>query len=603
MALLRFAAAIILVITFFSSNPHALSIAKASPHHVSWIENLSLVTATDGFDADSNFELFFSIHGINNKFKLQLVPNNQVLANSASVRFLRQDGTVSRTEPIQRSSHLIFKGNALVHDSAENQWIDAGIARISIREHQDNPLFEGTFTIGRERFHVQVDSTFRKTQTSDYVLPYNPGKPFLVAWRDSDVHTLRRREEASDELRCGLADASNAAQRYLSRSPAYGLMGTSTMKLQDRQRFGGDLTDTIGSTDGCPSSRQIALLGIATDCSYTADFSSTDEVQSHIVAHINAASQVYEDTFNISLAIQNLTISDSSCPSSSTSSDWNIPCSANADTRDRLSRFSEWRGQLSDDNALWTLLSGCRTSSTVGISWLGEVCRQGANSFQDSGTTQTSSSTNIVLRNNQEWQVIAHEIGHSFGASHDCTSSTCSDGTSDAQGCCPLSSSTCNADGQYIMNPAAVSGVTSFSPCTIGAICSSIGRGSIDTSCLRNNDEVTVITGPSCPNGTTVEENIPGCSVQATSLPTETTNTDDDDPLDNDFGRNNNNNGSSGDWFDDNRTTVIVVASVAGSIALLLVVWCIVCCARRKKPSNLLLKQQGMPVPHPVRYA
>lgn len=586
-----------------SGTPSALSIARASPQHVTWVEDLSLVKAADNFDANSSFELFFNLHGIKKQIKLRLVPNNQVLANSASVRFLQQDGTLSHIEPIQRSSHLVFKGDAFVQDSYDNRWRDAGIARITIREHEYDPLFEGTFTIDNDRFHVQIDSTFRKTQSLNYVIPHNPEKPFLVAWRDSDAQGHERREEASDDLRCGVDNPSNVARRYLSHSPGHGLMEGSTMKLQERQRFGGDLTDTIGSTDGCPSSRLIALLGIATDCSYTADFSSTDEIQSHIVAHINAASQVYEDTFNISLAIQNLTISDSNCPSSSSSSDWNIPCSANADTRDRLSRFSQWRGQLSDDNALWTLLSGCRTSSTVGVSWLGEVCRQGANSFQDSGTTQTSSSTNIVLRNNQEWQVIAHEIGHSFGASHDCTSSTCSDGTSDMQGCCPLSSGTCNASGQYIMNPAAVSGVTSFSPCTIGAVCSSIGRGSIDTSCLRNNDEVTVITGPSCPNGTTVDENIPGCSVQATSNPTSTTDPDDDDDdrLDNDFGRNNNN--SARDWFDDNRTTVIVIASVGGSIALILVIWCICCCARQKKPKTLLVKQQGMPVQHPVRYA
>lgn len=529
------------------------------------------------------------------------MPNHEILSNSASVQFLRQDGTMSPIEPIQRSRHFVFKGNSFVRETAGNQWRDVGTARISIREHEDRRLFEGTFTIDNDRFHVQIDSTFRKTQNSNHALHYNPGKPFLVAWRDSDAHMLEprgneRRGEASDELRCGLDKPSNAVRRYLSRSPGRELMEGTAIKLQERQRFGGDLTDTIGSTAGCPSSRLIALLGIATDCSYTADFSSTDEVQAHVVAHINAASQVYEDTFNISLVIQNLTISDSDCPSSSSSqSDWNLPCSANSDTRDRLSRFSQWRGELSDDNALWTLLSGCRTSSTVGISWLGEVCRQGSSSFQESGTTQTSSSTNIVLRNSQEWQVIAHEIGHSFGASHDCTAETCSDGTSGSQGCCPLSASTCNANGQYIMNPAAVSGVTSFSPCTIGAVCSAIGRGWINTSCLRDNNEVTVITGPSCPNGTT-EENIPGCTVQTTSLPT----SDGDDRLDNDFGRTNN---SAESWFDENRTTVIVVASVAGSICLLLVVWCIWCCARRKKPANLLVKQQEVPSPRPVRYA
>ncbi|KPM41430.1 hypothetical protein AK830_g5127 [Neonectria ditissima] len=337
-----------------------------------------------------------------------------------------------------------------------------------------------------------------------------------------------------------------------------------------------DLVNTIGSTDGCPTTRLIALLGIATDCSYTAAFDSVDEVEAHIISEINSASQIYEDTFNISLAIRNLSISDTNCSSNSGSSftQWNVPCSDDADTRTRLSRFSAWRGQFQDGNALWTLLSGCRTDSVLGISWMGEVCRQGSSSFNNENSMQTSSSTNIIIRNSQEWQVIAHEIGHSFGASHDCSSSTCNTQTGDAESCCPLSRSTCDAEGQYIMNPSPGSGVRSFSPCSIGNICSSLGRGIVRSNCLEGNEDVAVIDTPSCATGPSGSDvcDFPQPTIQPTGGPGINT-----------FGR----TGEDDDWFDDNRTTVIIVASVVGSLCVVGIAGCIFWRVRRKSQARL----------------
>lgn len=96
----------------------------------------------------------------------------------------------------------------------------------------------------------------------------------------------------------------------------------------------------------------------------------------------------------------------------------------------------------------------------------------------------------------------SHESGHTFGAVHDCDSQTCSDGnTVNAQQCCPLSGSTCDAGAQYIMNPSTGQGITQFSPCSVGNICSAIGRNSVKTTCLSVNKGVTTISGNQCGNG------------------------------------------------------------------------------------------------------
>lgn len=95
-----------------------------------------------------------------------------------------------------------------------------------------------------------------------------------------------------------------------------------------------------------------------------------------------------------------------------------------------------------------------------------------------------------------------HEAGHIFGAVHDCDTSLCrkEDVVSSSQ-CCPYSKDSCDAKSKFIMNPSAKDDMTKFSPCTIGNICSAIGRNSVKSDCLSSNRDVVTITGSQCGNG------------------------------------------------------------------------------------------------------
>ncbi|KAH6683077.1 Metallo-peptidase family M12-domain-containing protein [Halenospora varia] len=393
----------------------------------------------------------------------------------------------------------------------------------------ERPLFEGAFRINGDHHHVQTRTHYMQTRHKLDPIPEEKKHEYMVIWRDSDVMDAFSQDSHGHlhtELKRGLGQQPSCNADSLSFNtqadhPVYRAMlkprdesifgSISTRSIFGRQidgQTGGNsagvnLVSTIGNTAGCPSTRKVALVGVATDCTYTASFNSTGSVKANVIAVINMASTQYEDSFNITLGLQNLTISDAGCPATQqASAPWNLACSDSVTIQDRLNLFSAWRGQRQDTNAYWTLLSTCPTGSAVGLAWLGQACVTAAQVASSSSQNETISGANVVMRTGTEWQVVAHETGHTFGAVHDCTSTTCADGqTVNSQQCCPFSSSSCDASGQFIMNPSTGSNIQKFSPCSIGNICSAMGRNSVKTSCLKSNKDVTTLTGSQCGNG------------------------------------------------------------------------------------------------------
>lgn len=157
--------------------------------------------------------------------------------------------------------------------------------------------------------------------------------------------------------------------------------------------------------------RKVALVGVATDCTYTATFDSDTATRQNVINQMNSASNLYEKTFNISLGLANLVISPKDCPGSApAATPWNVNCQSNTDIQARLNLFSAWRGTKSDNYSHWTLLTNCNTGSAVGLAWLGQACVVNAdsrNSTSSTGGVQTVSGANVVARTSTEWQVIA----------------------------------------------------------------------------------------------------------------------------------------------------------------------------------------------------
>lgn len=137
-------------------------------------------------------------------------------------------------------------------------------------------------------------------------------------------------------------------------------------------------------------------------------------------------------------------------------------------------------------------MTKCSTGSVVGIAWTKQLCVQKTSSQSPSGqSTQYTSGTGVSSITPNEWMVVAHEIGHGFGAAHDCTATTCPPSGND---CCPLSTTTCDAGARYIMNPSEQTATKVFSPCSIRTICNTVlgatclqPPGTRDTSASQDN--------------------------------------------------------------------------------------------------------------------
>ncbi|PQE04837.1 adam family of metalloprotease adm-b protein [Rutstroemia sp. NJR-2017a BBW] len=486
--------------------------------YISLVDAPNIRTPTHRVHALSKFDVEFGLHGGNQRVKLTLSPNHDVIADGATIQYLGADGTLRSQETFDRAAYRVFKGSTWLQHYEGAEWTNVGWARIMVKKDGAEPIFEGAFRVDGDHHHIQTRTHFVSTKHAlDPELP-DTGKEYMVVWRDSDIGSGYLRRSAREEPSCSADGLTfNAVNNPINsfvpmekrQENFWGSISTRAIfgRQIDTQSGGNsagvNLTSTIGSTSGCPTTRKVALVGIATDCTYTAAFNSTEAARENVISVLNSASVQYEDSFNITLGLQNLTVSDALCPATAASSaPWNVGCSDSVTIQDRLNLFSAWRGERQDTNAYWTLLSTCGTGSAVGLAWLGQACVTNSQVATSSSGNETVSGANVVVRTSTEWQVLAHETGHTFGAVHDCTSQTCGDGTTvAAQQCCPLSANTCDAGGAFIMNPSTGSSISKFSACSIGNICSAIGRNSVKTTCLTANKDITTITGSQCGNG------------------------------------------------------------------------------------------------------
>ncbi|KAI9738483.1 MAG: hypothetical protein M1818_005380 [Claussenomyces sp. TS43310] len=424
MRVLRNVAATVCGALLLVEDSRAYSTQRNPIKYVSIVDEPVIHTPSHRAHAHSSFDLTFHLHQKQQVIKLKLEPNHDVLAEDATVQYLAADGTVREIESIDRSEHRIFKGQTWTQKYEGAEWTNVGWARVMLHHDGERPIFEGAFLAEGDHHHIQTQIHYEQTKHRlDPSVPEN-AEDYMVVWRDSDIGDIEQRHA---ELRRDLSDQRSCAAdglhfnmqpdhpvfaRMPKREIDSGFWGSVTSSSLFRRQIDGttvgnsagvNLVSTIGDSAGCFNTRMIALVGVATDCTYTAELGNSSAVKANVITQINLASVQFENSFNITLGLQNLTISDAACPANASSSaPWNVACSDDITIQDRLNLFSAWRGGRNDTNAYWTLLSTCPTEAAVGLAWLGQACLNKASVSPN----ETTTSANIVIRTSTEWQAV-----------------------------------------------------------------------------------------------------------------------------------------------------------------------------------------------------
>ncbi|KAI9281049.1 Metallo-peptidase family M12B Reprolysin-like-domain-containing protein, partial [Sporodiniella umbellata] len=427
------------------------------------------------------------VETFNKTIHLHLAPNHDLFHPDA---VFHQNGL---SVPLTPSDFRVYKGFAVDSLYSEPWWV-SNVKNIDEMQNQPGVLgsariiLRNDINIDGDIHHIKLKDTYRLTKRSEDTDVQDAPDASMVIYRDSDK-----------VLKEGDASPSGCGFDHLDHP-----VRPAKSQIRVKNPFAIDLdypSSNLGSLSkrapptGCPTSQKVLYMGVAADCTYTKFYKSTDAARMQIINDWNSVSSVYSSSFNIGIGLINITIMDSGCPATvSSSTAWNQPCSTSYSISQRLSDFSRWRGSIGDDGAgLWHLMTNCATGQEVGVAWLSQVCNTRSISRQGEYTSGTGVSSIIT----DEWKVVAHEIGHGFGAIHDCNAQTCPCSGASCQ-CCPFSSTQCDAGGRYFMNPTSNASSSEFSPCSISTICKDVPNFS---SCLQEPGTRNITTLQQCGNG------------------------------------------------------------------------------------------------------
>lgn len=221
-------------------------------------------------------------------------------------------------------------------------------------------------------YHIKSNTNFRLTRRHDD--PIASSNPAMIIYRDSDnvidpssSITLDKRKKYfrkgnSSDFMCAMEDMEFnqllTGIRHHNNNNSNSIPSATPMDPDHMMKRAMSMTP---NTNGCPSTRRIAYMGVVADCTYVQSYGSIRLARLQILNNWNIASAVYERTFNISLGLIYIQMSTADCPRHpSSSAAWNQKCSSFYTINDRLSDFSLWRGKRGDDGAaLWHLMTKC----------------------------------------------------------------------------------------------------------------------------------------------------------------------------------------------------------------------------------------------------
>jgi hypothetical protein len=264
-----------------------------------------------------------------------------------------------------------------LQDADSRQEAVIGDARIMVLHPGSmdvHPIFEGLIKINGIHYNVLTKEHYAKVKTHNDVAADEFGEMIVFrnadAWHDNaallatDQHVIQTPKCNHDTLPFN----SNVSHPIWSAFAQDDMLRT----IFKRDDLGGmapstNYRDSIGNSQGCPSTQQVVYMGVAIDCNYVQTYGSTERAREQVLNVWNQVSAVYRSTFNISLGIGELVVQNLTCPSQAIQgTEWDVSCDQSLTLDQRLSLFSQWRGNRGDDGiGLWHLMSACPTVSCL----------------------------------------------------------------------------------------------------------------------------------------------------------------------------------------------------------------------------------------------
>jgi hypothetical protein len=228
------------------------------------------------------------------------------LLQDAKVEYIDHNGEVVRTEAILRHEHKIYKGQAYVRNEQTKQWEYCGWTRITVLRDGSEPLFEGVFIKDEDVHHIKLLSKYKlRREPDDVDIDFEDSDGTMVVYRDSDRYpshaTLLQRSVgeilSSEDINTSMCghDRLEFNMPESKHSSGFGLGLFSGLHRRQSDTGGGNtggsraqLQSTIGDTAGCPTTREVALVAAAVDCSYVTQNGNSTSTRSNIISIYNS---------------------------------------------------------------------------------------------------------------------------------------------------------------------------------------------------------------------------------------------------------------------------------------------------------------------------